>query len=317
MENRPDWIYYPTHVEGMEMAGMARDGRYRIAVTYSFPHRFWTVDGDRTTKVELGSDDTVHLMLTAWDAETGRVLPASNQQVTVTRDGTTHVDRSLWRMLSQNMGVHFGDNVSLDGDGTYEVAVRFGPLEETLTGGLAGAFAEPASVRVPMEFSQSTLETVSFRRLGDREGTRGAISPMEMDTMPVAGTPAPEDVPGEPLGTVESGDVVVVLTALPRSPADATDEGPYLVASPRTRYNGYPLPGMSLSATVSTADGTPFDDYLGSALGSDLGYHYGAVVEGLHDATEVTLRPTLSPQVARHEGYETAFFDLPARTVTL
>jgi len=317
LADRPDRVYVPSHVEGMEMAGMAKTGRYRFALSYSYPHRFWNVDGDRTEKVAVQDGDGVHLMLTAWDAETGRVLPASNQRVTVSQGGETVVDRSLWRMISQNMGVHFGDNVPLAGEGTYDVTVAFGPVGETLTGALAGALGERVTASLSFEFSQATLQSISIEDLGYRSGRNGAVEPMQMEMMPVAGTPAAADLPGDHLGTVESGDVVLVATALSRPPAGVEGTGPYLAVSPRTRYNGYPLPGMSLSATVPGAEGPVFDDYLGAALGSDLGYHYGTVLEGLQDAGEVTLSPGLTPQLARHEGYETAFFGLPARTISL
>ena len=63
VENRPDAVYYPTHFEGMEMAGMATTDQYKVAVMYSFPHRFWTVTGQETNNVSIQDDDSVMAIL--------------------------------------------------------------------------------------------------------------------------------------------------------------------------------------------------------------------------------------------------------------
>src|SRR6056297_927363 len=43
VENRPDAVYYPTHREGMKMAGMGMAGDLSVGLMYSYPHRFWTM----------------------------------------------------------------------------------------------------------------------------------------------------------------------------------------------------------------------------------------------------------------------------------
>jgi hypothetical protein len=48
-----------------------------------------------------------------------------------------------------------------------------------------------------------------------------------------------------------------------------------------------------------------------------LGYHYGAPIRGLASADRLTLSVTTPPQVARHEGYETAFLDLSPASLSL
>jgi hypothetical protein len=50
-----------------------------------------------------------------------------------------------------------------------------------------------------------------------------------------------------------------------------------------------------------------FDGELTRTLDPDLSYHYGATLSAVEDGDEVTLTPTVPPQTARHEGYETAF----------
>ena len=314
VQNRPDAVYYPTHVEGMEMAGMGRDGRYRFALTYSFPHRFWLVNGDRRNKVDLDGSTDVHLMLTAWDDETGRVLPASTNAVTVTTGDETPVDRRLWPMLSQNMGVHFGDNVPLAGDGTYEATVTVGPPSYRRTGALAGAFESAGEATISFEFSRETLDSVAFRRLEDQQGQRGAVSPMQMEMMPVATTPAVENMPGTVLGEVGSGDARLVATRLDSQPAGVDGDRPYLAVSVRTPYNRYPLPFMSLDAEVAAGD-VARSYRLQGALDDALGYHYGAVLDRDVSVESLTLDPGAPPQIARHEGYETAFLSMGTETI--
>jgi hypothetical protein len=73
---------------------------------------------------------------------------------------------------------------------------------------------------------------------------------------------------------------------------------------------------MSLSATV-TRDGTAtFDDVLAPTFDPDLGYHYGAVAD-VQSGDDLALSVDLPPQVARHEGYETAFFSFDEMSLSV
>ncbi|MHB9287150.1 hypothetical protein ACKVMT_08930 [Halobacteriales archaeon Cl-PHB] len=311
LEDRPADVYVPTHVEGMEMTDMATAGRYKFALSYSFPHRFWLVSGGDTNMVSIQDSDSVHLMLAVWDSETNTVLPSSNTPLEIRKGGDLVASRPMWGMLSQNMGVHFGDNLGLDGDGTYQVSVDFGPLPAAPLGDFAGSLGDRVSVDMTMAFSQSKLDGVRYEDLGYRAGRRDALDPMDMGMVPTGQLPKPEALPGDLLGQDTTGGAVVAVTVLESAPEGVESSGPYLAVSPRTPYNRYPLPRMSLSATV---DGT--ETGLSKAIHPDLGYHYGAVVEGAAEATEVTVTVDSIPTVARHEGYEEAFVDMPPVTVS-
>jgi hypothetical protein len=321
VENRPDAVYVPSHIEGMEMSGTATTGRYKFALSYSFPHRFWRVVGSQTNKVDIRDADTMHLMLTAWDTESGTVIPTSNPGVTVTKDGEQVASKSLWSMLSQNMGIHFGDNVALDGDGTYEVSVDFGPLGTRRAGSLAEADSGATTPTFSMEFSGATLEEVMYERLQDTQGERDAVDPMSMEMLPDGQVPEPDAMPGTHRATVqgddETGDAVFVVATLPEPPAGVDGEGTYLAVSARTPYNRYPLPFMSLSATLSRGGTTVYDDELTDTLHPELGYHYSAVVDGVESGDALELSVDAPPQVARHEGYETAFLSMSGASATL
>jgi hypothetical protein len=316
VENPPGGVYVPSHVEGMQMIGQQRPGRYRIALTYSFPHRFWLVTGDRTNLVEAERDESVHLMASVLDSETNTVVPSSNAHVSITRDGSTVVDKDMWPMLSQNMGFHFGDNVTLDGSGTYEVTVDFGPVGTRATGGFRDGFGR-VSPTFAWEFDTATRDEIEITRLPDRKGQRGAVAPMQMDMLPVPQLPAAEDLPGRPVGTGRSGDAKFATTVLDSPPAGVEGEGAYLVVSARTPYNRFPIPGLSLSATVERGGETVFDGRLPPTLDPDLRYHYGAVVDSLESGDAITVSPGAPPQFARHEGYETAFLDVSSVELTV
>lgn len=301
VENRPNAVYVPTHVEGMKMGGMAGRGDRMVALSYSFPHRFWTVTGRNTERVQVKQDDSVHLMVNLWDKQTETVLPVeSGVQLTVKKDGETLTRRAPWPMLSQNMGFHYGDNVALDGDGTYTATVNLGSMGLRRLGAFEGRFGETGTVDVEFEYSESEKEDISFTSLSDRQGQRGAVDPMQMEMVPLSFAPERSALPGKLLGGGTSRDATFLATVVDR-------DGHYLAVSPRTPHNRYVLPMMALSATVEGSGETRFDDALRKALDPELGYHYGAPVEGLTADDDVTLTVDAPPQVSRHEGYETAF----------
>ena len=318
VENRPDAVYIPSHIEGMEMVGMGTSGPYRFSLSYSFPHRFWRTTGDRTNKVSINDDDTVHLMLTAWDDETKTVIPSSAASVSASKDGSGVLsNKKLWSMVSQNMGVHFGDNVELDGAGEYDVTASFGPLNTRLAGALADRTTDQQSVSIGMPFDQETLDSVMYKRLEDHKGKRDAIDPMSMEMRPSGQAPATDDLPGQLLAEGESGDAVLAVVALDSAPAGVDGEGTYLAVCPRTPYNRYPLPFMSLSATLSRAGDTVFRGDLTDTIHPELSYHYGAVVDGVESGDTLELTVDAPPQISRHEGYETAFISMDPVELTV
>ena len=128
LEDRPDAVYFPAHVEGMAMAGMGAAGDYRFGLMYSYPHRFWNVNGTESSLTEIASDDDVHLMATVWDAETRQVLPDTGLSLEIERDGDLVSQEVIYPMLSQPMGFHYGANFGLDGDGEAGV-YAFGPRQ--------------------------------------------------------------------------------------------------------------------------------------------------------------------------------------------
>lgn len=315
VENRPDAVYIPSHVEGMQMAGMGPAGPYRAALTVSFPHRFWLMTGRNREMVELRAEDSAHLMVSLWDAETQVVPPTSDVTLAIEQDGETVTEKAPWPMLSQNMGFHFGDNYALPSDGTYTVTVDIGPMQTRRTGAFVGRFDERVSVEFSLDYSRSKLNEISFQPLDDTKGDRGAVEPMLMEMVPLAQLPEPGGLPGTVVGQATSGDGRFVVTVLDEGPAGIDGSGRYLAVSGRTPYNRYPLPFMSVAGTVSRGETTLFDGPLKATLDPDLNYHYGAVVDDVAPGDTIELEVGAPPQVARHEGYETAFVEMGPMTI--
>ncbi|PCR91052.1 iron transporter [Natrinema ejinorense] len=327
VENRPDAVYLPASREEMGMYGMATDGDYAVALSYTFPHRFWIVSGGKEL-VEVNADDSLHLMVTLWDRETHTVLPV-DMRLEIRQEGSP-IDGGVfspWPMISQRMGFHYGDNVRLPGEGEYTVHVRADPLTGTArTGAFEGRLKAPASLEVDFEYARSDINGLSFETIDeDRRGSRDALSLMahgeegsdgESDGQgagpPTGQGPSVDELPGELLGTERSGDA-----KLPAVVTDAdrfTDDGSYLAVFPRTPYNDVILPFTSLSAAIEREGERRDDGSLTATLDDEFGYHYGLAVDDVREGDRVTITVDSPPQVSRHDGYETAFFEFEAVT---
>lgn len=309
VSDRPDAVYYPAIVEGMGMYGTTNAGDVGFALMHSYPHRFWNVTGTNWNKVVVGPDDSLHLMVSVWDTETQTTLPL-DVSVEISNDDGRVASTSLWPMLSPNMGYHGGDNVALPGEGTYDVTLRVGSLQTKQTEPLDGRFTEPRTAETTFTFDASETYDLEYRRLGDKAGTRGTVDLMDMEMAPAPTAPPASELPGRRVGEASSGDASFAVSVV-EDGARFGDDRPYLVVSPRTPYNRVILPRMSLSAVLER-DGTPiFQGSLSAALDPDLSYHYGAHVDGVESGDSLTVEVGTPPQLARHDGYETAFVDMP------
>lgn len=202
-------------------------------------------------------------------------------------------------MLSQRLGFHYGDNVALDGTGTYTVDVETAPTNLRLARGL-GDVDGSARFTFEFDYDPAALSALAFERPVDA-GQRGALPARTADDVPLARVPPVDALPGESLGTQSLGDAEIAVTLLENELADGST---YVAVSPRTPHRRYPLPFMTLFGTLS---GGGFDDVLSPTLDPGLGYHYGARLDSADASARFVVGVGVPPQVARHEGYETAF----------
>ena len=310
-----DGVYVQRFTDGMAMQGSAEAGDLMVAVMYSAPHRFWRMIGGERKEEPREDSDSLHLMATVWEPETGTVVPETGLSVEIAPEGGAFDEQVIYPMLSQPMGFHYGANFALEGDGEYAVRVSVGGLNIRRTGAFEGRFEDPASATVDIIFDEATRQSVSedVREL-DSYGDPGAVEPMDM-MMPDGTLPAAESMPGELVGTERTDDAVLPLLAIRENPP--ADAGAYLAVSARTPYNEYTLPAAGLEATVGRDGETVFEGPLRRTLDPDLNYHYGAALDSLEADDEVTVRPLTPPQVSRHRGYERAFLEMDPVSYTV
>lgn len=357
VEDPPAAVYRPTHRESMRMLEPTTAGEYALAPMLSYPHPFWLITGgdgeDDVERVDPEQGRGVHMMFTLWDDETGIVLPVdTSATITVSQDGERiGSPHSPWPMISQEMGFHFGDNVPLGDDGTYTVEVELPPIPTHTTGDLEGRFTDSETVRFEFEYDQAFREQVvgGVEYFDESEwGERGALEPMdhghddhddshhEHDDdghhdhghVPYSALPPADAYPGtqlEPADEVDtdlprSGDAAIFATVLESDSRLADGDEQYLLVSPRTPYNRVPLADMAMHVTVER-DGEPIGDADGTrleqTLDSEHNLHYGASLAALEPGDSVTITFESPPQVARHQGYETAFLEMPPLEFTV
>jgi len=314
-DSLPEGVYVQRYLETMAMQGTNQQGDYAAGMMYSAPHAFWNVNG--TQRQETPRSGDVHLMAVVWDTETNTVLPEVGVSVEIVQDGDLVSQEVIYPMLSQRMGFHWGGNFGLKGDGEYVARVGIGGMNTRRTGAFEGRFGDPATVEIPFAFNEEERSKVTAEELS-QYGQPGAVQPMEMGMMPQATASAQADLPGEFLAETRSDDAVFLSTLLSGDTAARFDAQQYLAVSARTPYNGTVLPSMGVEATVTRGSETVLDGGLTRTLDSELGYHYGAAVEGgLEADDEVELRVPTPCQVARHEGYERAFLGMEPMTFTV
>ncbi|MDZ7850820.1 MAG: iron transporter [Halodesulfurarchaeum sp.] len=314
--DRPAAVYYPEIVEGMGMYGTTTDGDVGFAVMHSYPHRFWNVTGSRRSKVVVRPDDSIHLMATVWDLQTETILPVDVSTEISSTDGDS-ISTNLWPMISPTMGFHYGDNIPLPGEKRYEITFHVGPLQAHLTEPFRGRFTEPRSASMEFSFDTSETYNLEIRRLNELAGTRGTVDLEEMNGVPSPVAPKPEALPGRVLDESQSGDATILTGLLVGQNRFRTNDGPFLYVSPRTPYNSVILPRMGLSATIKRDETTRFEKPLQASLDPELGPFYGVSLQEIRRGETVRISVDTPPQLARHDGYETAFIEMDSIEFTV
>jgi hypothetical protein len=313
----PDGAYIPSHMDMMEMIGMQKAGRLMISLSYTSPHEFFVVTGSRKNKTEIQEGDTMHLMALVHDMKTGVIAPQVEPTISISKNGQQVVSNQPWPMLSQPMGYHFGDNVNASGEATYRFDVTVNAARSVLPDDLSDVFTKQ-SVTFEKTFDPASASDLGVNQTGDKARTKGALSPMDMEMMSIPQQPAYGDIPLQLTEPQYTDDVAVAVGRHDDPIALGFDEGESaLVAATQTRYNRYPLGFMGLEATVSRDGSEVYSGELTSAVHGDIGHYYGAWTPMLEPGDSVDIEFVTPPQVARHIGYETAFFELEPLSFTL
>lgn len=88
---------------------------------------FVIYDGTSERMVKPSKKTTFHLMIDLNDARTNVPIPYAGVWATIRRSGKLVYDERLWPMISEYMGPHYGNDVSLPGKGTYQLSLLISP----------------------------------------------------------------------------------------------------------------------------------------------------------------------------------------------
>ncbi|MFP8952180.1 hypothetical protein ACLI4Z_04280 [Natrialbaceae archaeon A-arb3/5] len=148
--------------------------------------------------------------------------------------------------------------------------------------------------------------------------------------VPYSALPRVDEYPGTRLvdpdteGDVEetidlprSGDAAILASVFEPGSRLADGDEQYLLVSPRTPYNRVPLADMSLRAVVERDGEVVLEQSLEQTIDSEYDLHYGLSTPDIEPGDSVTIEIESPPQVARHQGYETAFLDMPPVELTV
>jgi len=112
----------PTQVLGVaDWQGMKITAMAMTAVPFDI------YNGTTMQEVKPPKNVSFHLMVLLNDAQTGVVIPYASVWATITEGPKTDLDESLWPMISEYMGPHYGNNVVLAGSGTYHLSLLVSP----------------------------------------------------------------------------------------------------------------------------------------------------------------------------------------------
>ncbi len=101
--------------------GMKIEARAMTAVP------FVLFNGSSEQMVKPGPKTSFHLMVMLNDSRTGVAIPYASVWATFSHDGKVVYDERQWPMLSEYMGPHYGNNVSLPGAGNYKLTLLISP----------------------------------------------------------------------------------------------------------------------------------------------------------------------------------------------
>jgi hypothetical protein len=88
---------------------------------------FVIFNGTSEQVVKVPKHTSFHLMVMLNDARSGVAIPYAGVWATISRDGKVVYDERQWPMLSEYMGPHYGNNVSLPGAGRYQLSLLISP----------------------------------------------------------------------------------------------------------------------------------------------------------------------------------------------
>jgi Fe2+ transport protein len=88
---------------------------------------FVVYDGTTEKLVKPSKRTSFHLMVMLSDDRTNYTIPYASVWATIRRGSKIVFDERQWPMISEYMGPHYGNNVTLPGPGTYQLSLLVSP----------------------------------------------------------------------------------------------------------------------------------------------------------------------------------------------
>ncbi len=88
---------------------------------------FLVYDGSTERMVRPSRNTSFHLMVMLNDARSNYPIPYASVWATIRKRGRIVFDERQWPMLSEYMGPHYGNNVTLPGPGRYQLSLLISP----------------------------------------------------------------------------------------------------------------------------------------------------------------------------------------------
>jgi uncharacterized protein involved in high-affinity Fe2+ transport len=91
------------------------------------PVPFVIFNGSSEQMVKPGPKTSFHLMVMLNDEHTGVPIPYASVWATISKQGKVVYDERQWPMISEYMGPHYGNDVSVPGPGDYQLSLLISP----------------------------------------------------------------------------------------------------------------------------------------------------------------------------------------------
>ena len=114
---------------------------------------FFIFNGTREQKVNMPKHTSFHLMVMLNDARTNVAIPYASVWATIRKAGKVVYDERQWPMLSEYMGPHYGNNVSLPGAGEYDLSLLISPPVSARHIEYKNVWLKPHRVNVTFDWS--------------------------------------------------------------------------------------------------------------------------------------------------------------------
>ncbi|WP_249011072.1 iron transporter [Conexibacter sp. DBS9H8] len=95
----------------------------KITAEEMTPVPFYVYNGTSFSEEKPARNASFHLMVMLNDRHTGVAIPYATVWATIKKGSQTIFNQRQWPMISEYMGPHYGDNVTLPGPGTYRLTV--------------------------------------------------------------------------------------------------------------------------------------------------------------------------------------------------